>query len=418
MRVLAINPGSTSTKIAFFRDGEPLMVNDIRHTREELSGFARVWDQLELRTRAVEQALAKAGLRNETADAVIGRGGLLAPMQGGTCAVEAPMLRDLERARRGEHPCNLGAPIAKAFADRWNVPAYITDPVVTDEMDDAARLTGLPAIRRRSLFHALNQRAAARQACRRLGRDYADSRLVVVHMGGGVSIGAHRLGRVVDVVNALDGEGPFSAERTGALPLLPVLDLLEKGETDIPTLRRTIQRHGGFFAHLGTNDLREVERRIDTGDETARQVFDAYVWNIAKHAWSMAAPLMVGGPEVGSPEVGDTEVGALEMGTPDGGTPKVGTPKVSGSDVGGPEVSGPEVGGSEVGGAAASAPRVDAVVLTGGMAFSQRLVDILAQRLSPLAKVVTVPGEEEMNALDAAARRALSGEDPVGSYAP
>lgn len=357
-RVLAINPGSTSTKVAFFEDGQPLLVRDVRHSRQELSGYARVWDQLPKRLEAVDRELGQAGLSETQPHAVIGRGGLLAPMPGGTYAVNDAMLAELEQAARGEHPCNLGAPMARAHARRWKVPAYITDPVVTDELDEAARLTGLPQISRRSLFHALNQRAAARQACERLGQDYADARLVVVHMGGGISIGAHRRGRVVDVVNALDGEGPFSAERTGTLPLLPLLDMLEQGRTDIPTLRATIQRGGGIYAHLGTNDLRAVEERMEQGDDTARRVFEAYVWNVAKHAWSMAAPLL----------------------------------------------------------ADAFGQHVDGVVLTGGMAHSQRLTELLEERLSALAPVVVIPGEEEMNALDAAARRVLCGTEEAREY--
>lgn len=350
-RILAINPGSTSTKAVLFEDGAPLRTVEITHPAAELARHATVMDQLEFRLAGVRGELGEPG----PLDAVVGRGGFLAPIPGGAYAVGEAMLGDLRQARYGEHASNLGAFMALEFARAANCPALVVDPVVTDELMDEARLTGLPEIQRRSVFHALGQRGSAREAARRLGLDYERGRFIVAHMGGGVTVGAHRLGRVADVTNGIDGEGPFTPERSGALPIVPLLDMIERGEKTPAELRRAVTRGSGLLAHLGTSDLRQAETRIAGGDDKARLVFDAMAYAIAKAIASMA-PALTG--------------------------------------------------------------HVDAVVLTGGMARSTRLTHALTRLTAFLGPVVVVTGVEEMAAMARGAALALEGKLPVQAYPP
>ena len=358
MSILVINPGSTSTKVALFKGGEPQAVEELQHSREELAGFPRVADQFDFRMRVIAGFLGKTGSDLKRIRAVVGRGGLLKPLEGGIYEVSDKMNDDLLSARYGEHPCNLGGVLALALARQWDVPAYVVDPVVTDEMMDKARLTGLPGLSRRSIFHALNQRGVARLVAERLGVEYEQSNFIVCHMGGGVSIGAHRRGRVVDVINALDGEGPFTPERTGSLPLVPVLDMVHSGERDYAELRTTILRQGGLAAHLGTNDPREVLARMVEGDDHAGLVFRAMAYGIARYIVSMAPAL------------------------------------VEGTD----------------------GPDLTAVILTGGLARSEALVGEISRQVGFLGPVEAVPGEVEMAALAAGAARALCGRESVRLY--
>ncbi|WP_272698698.1 butyrate kinase [Desulfovibrio sp. Fe33] len=358
MSILVINPGSTSTKVALFQDGGILAAEELQHSRADLAGFARVADQFDFRMRVVAEFLGKTGTDPKRIRAVAARGGLLRPLEGGVYAVSDAMAAHLFEARYGEHACNLGGLLALALSRQWNVPAYVVDPVVTDEMMDRARLTGLPGLERRSIFHALNQRGVARIVAGRLGVEYETANFIVCHMGGGVSIGAHRRGRVVDVINALDGEGPFTPERTGGLPLVPVLDMVHSGERGYDELRQTILSRGGLTAHLGTNDPREVLARMERGDEHAGLVFRAMTYGIARHIVSMA-PCLV-----------DDE-GCLDLA---------------------------------------------AVVLTGGLSRSRPLVEELSRQAGFLAPVEVVPGEVEMFALAEGASRALCGVEPVRTY--
>lgn len=358
MKIFVINPGSTSTKLAVYEDGQPVVSREYQHDKAELARFASVADQQDFRMAAIRETLAEAGVDTASIDGIAGRGGLLRPLEGGVYAVSDEMLHDLKEARYGEHPCNLGAVLAQELALEWDVPACIVDPVVTDEMADKARLTGLPSIERRSLFHALSQRGAARTASGRLGLLYDEANLLVCHMGGGISIGAHRRGRVVDVINALDGEGPFTPERSGGLPVIPAIDLVENGVMDATELKRTILREGGLFAHLGTNDPREVVRMMEQGDNGARLVFDAMAYSIAKHI-SLLAPALA-------------------------------------EDEGGVSV--------------------DAVVLTGGMARSEPLVQEIRRLTGFLGPVEVVTGDEEMASLAAGVSRVLSGEEEAKAY--
>ncbi|MUM77658.1 butyrate kinase [Pseudodesulfovibrio sp. F-1] len=358
MRVFVINPGSTSTRLALYEDDRPVLVRELRHHKAEIARFARVADQFRYRLAAVEAVLGEWKTDPADLDGVAGRGGLLRPLEGGVYIVSDEMLIDLESARHGEHACNLGAPLARELADRAGVEAYIVDPVVTDELAEVARFTGLPGIRRRSLFHALSQRGAARTAAARQGAGYDEADFIVCHMGGGISIGAHRRGRVVEVVNALDGEGPFSPERTGGLPLVPLLERIERGEGTPAEFRRMIQREGGLFAHLGTNDLREVLARMDQGDEPASMVFHALAYGVSRYIGSLAPVLADGSGRVA----------------------------------------------------------VAAVVLTGGLARSDRLVNEIKRMVGYLGPVEVVTGDEEMAALASGVGRVLRGEEQAKDY--
>ncbi len=429
MRILTINPGSTSTKVVLFVADQVEREVEIQHDKADLAGFVRVIHQLPFRLAAVRQALGIAGAPDgqmafvaedggscmsgtsegggglvasdagggpdakrcggfDTAedgggpkvqesgglgvlDAVVGRGGLLAPLPGGTYAVDEQMLDDLRSARHGEHSSNLGALMAVEFATASGCPAYVVDPIVTDELAPVARVTGLPEVERRSIFHALSQRGAAREAARRLCVRYEDENFIVAHLGGGISIGAHSRGRVVDVVNALDGEGPFSPERSGSIPVQSLLALIEKGTYTPADLRRTALTRSGLFGLLGVNDLRQVEAMIDGGDERAALVFSALVYNVAKYVASLA------------PVFGCADVSGRS------GTPGPG-------DV----------------------LPLRAVVLTGGMARSARLAEAVTARVAFLAPVVVVTGLEEMAVMAEGAARVLRGEAAVLHYRP
>ncbi|SMP48808.1 butyrate kinase [Desulfonatronum zhilinae] len=354
--ILTINPGSTSTKVVLFQDLEPTLSREVQHSKAELAGFPDVWSQFALRLEPILAVLDQAG--ENRLDAVVGRGGLLAPLPGGVYRIDAQMLGDLRLRRFGEHPCNLGAPLALEIAQRCGGQALIVDPVVTDELCPEARLTGLPRIRRRSTFHALSQRGAAREAARRLGVDYENGKFIVAHLGGGISIGAHRRGRVVDVTNALDGEGPMSPERSGALPILPLLRLLEDGVMDIPDLRRAVLREGGLFAHLGTNDFREIEEIVRQGDAGAKSVVAAFIYATAKHVASLL-PVLV---------------------TTNDPSP------------------------------------LDAIVLAGGLAHSALLARELTARLAPWARIEVVLGLTEARVMAESALAALEGRVEVQDY--
>ncbi len=358
-RVLVINPGSTSTKLALYRDEAEVWAEEIGHGKAELAALGRPMAQEDFRRRAVAGVLAAKGVTPGDLDAVVGRGGLLHPIPGGTYRVNAAMIEDLRSCRYGEHASNLGAILAEDLAAAFGVPAFVVDTVVTDELREVARVTGHPAIRRRSIFHALSQRAAARNAAERLGIAYESGKFLVAHMGGGISIGAHDRGRVVDVVNALDGEGPMSPERSGALPPIPVLDLIESGQTTIERLKRVILTEGGLTAHLGVNDLRLAEARSASGDEAAARVVSAMAYGVAKAVCSLAPALMV----------------------EDGGL-------------------------------------IDAVVLTGGLARSPSFSAAVGRLLSFLAPVLVAADAGELAAMAAGAERVLAGRETARDYRP
>ena len=350
--ILCINPGSTSTKLAVFQNDQELFDASLSHSAVELGRFSRIIDQKDFRTRLVLDFLKKNDFDMAELSAVVGRGGLLPPLESGTYRVNDGMLAYLQQST-WEHASNLGAMIADAIARPVGIPAFIVDPVVVDEMDDLARVTGLPEIKRISIFHALNQKAAAREAARKLGKSYAECNLVVAHLGGGISVGAHQQGRVVDVNNALNGDGPFSPERAGSLPSWPLIEWVLSGELSRSELKKRITGRGGVVAHLGTNDMREVEKRVDANDKQAEFILRAMAYAVAK------------------------EIGAMST---------------------------------------VMAGRLDAVVLTGGIAFDKRLVGWIRERTDYLAPAIILPGENEMRSLALGGLRVLNGEETAWEW--
>lgn len=351
-RILTINPGNTSTKFGVFQGEEPVLLETVRHSHEELAVFPRVADQFEFRLNMVTRAVEQAGVSLDSLSAVVGRGGLLKPLAGGTYRVNLAMVEDLTAATRGEHASNLGAIIAFCLAERLNIPAFIVDPVSVDEMDEVARLSGLPELPRKSQSHALNMKAVARKVAREMGRKYEEVNLVLAHLGSGISVSPHRRGRMVDVNNALN-EGPFSPERTGGLPAAELVRLCYSGKYTADQMMAKVIGSGGMFAYLGTKDMQEAVARAEAGDDQAALVLDAMAYQVAKEIGAMAAVL---------------------------------------------------------------AGEVDRVVLTGGMAYARYLTDRIIRRVKFIAPVVVVPGEEELPSLAQGALRVLRGEEEAKNY--
>jgi butyrate kinase len=351
--ILVLNPGSTSTKISLFTGEDETLSDVLRHAVGDLAGHTRIVDQTPFRRAAIDNFLSTNSIDVTSLAAVIGRGGLLHPVESGVYKVNNSMVADLSAGRYGEHASNLGAILAQAIAVAAGCPAFIADPVVVDEMDDIARVSGLPELPRRSIFHALNQKSAAREAASRLGREYEDINAIVAHMGGGCSVGAHCRGRVVDVNNALDGEGPFSPERAGTLPAGQLIELALSGEYSLGELKKMLNGRGGLVAYCGTNDLEEVAERIRSGDAEAETVFRAMAYQISKEIAAHGATF---------------------------------------------------------------AGSVDVIVLTGGMAYDEALVTEIRRRVGYLARVEVIPGEREMVALTRAALSVLSGRVTAKEY--
>lgn len=354
--ILVINPGSTSTKLALYDDEALRFRESIDHSADAemlKAGFA---EQVPLRLALVEHALKSHQVEPAQLSAVVGRGGMLHPLPGGVYRINEAMRDDLVTTRYGDHASGIGSILAYDIAKPLGIPALTADPVVVDELHWPARYSGLPDMPRISIFHALNQKAVARRYARDTARAYKDLNLIVAHMGGGVSIGAHRRGDVIDVANAFDGEGPFSAERTGSLPIGSLIRLCYSGRFDSEqALRRYLIGNGGLQAYLGTKDAREVDRRIEAGDEEARRVLYAMCYQIMK--------------EIGSLYV------VLEG-------------------------------------------KVDAILLTGGMAYDPFITEWLTEGVGMLAEVRVYPGENELEALRDSALAALSGEEPIKDYQP
>ena len=352
MKILVINPGSTSTKIAVYHDERPILVQSIRHSMEDLVKFPRIIDQFEFRKDLVLKTLQEDGIPFEF-DAIVGRGGLLKPIPGGVYEVNDAMLNDMMHALR-PHACNLGCIIAAELAVTLpGCRAFIADPGVVDELDELARINGSPLMPRITIWHALNQRAIARRYAKERGLRYEDLNLIVCHLGGGISVGAHLKGRAIDVPNALDGEGPFSPERAGTLPAGDLIDLCFSGKYTQADLKKQVCGKGGLAAHLGTTDIPAIEQRIREGDAHAELVLNAMIYQVAK-----------------------------------------------------------SIGGAAV----ALYGKVEAILLTGGMAHSVYITSRLSERVSFLAPVHIYPGEDELEALALNALGALRGELPVREY--
>ena len=289
MKVLVINPGATSTKVAVFEEEQELLKKSIVHTAQELEGFDRVIDQAEFRQRAVLEAVAEGGFRLEDFDAVCGRGGLYRPIPSGTYAVSDRVMQDVEQAPYGEHPSNLGAYLARRIGDLVGIPAFFVDPVCVDEMTEVAHVSGFAEFRRLSQFHALNQKSVGRKAARRLGKSYEEARLIVCHLGGGVSVAAHDHGRVVDVFNVKD-EGAMGMDRGGGLPVNQLIDYCYAGRSR-EEVKRTLGRRSGMLSYVGTTDFREICARVVSGDERFTAAYRALVYQLAKDIGAMAAVL-------------------------------------------------------------------------------------------------------------------------------
>ena len=354
-KILAINPGSTSTKISLFQDDEEVWSGKLKHSKEELADFDHIFDQYEFRKGVIKSQLEEAGISITDLDAVVGRGGLVYPIEGGTYQVDDRLIEDLRKGVQGEHVSNLGAPIAREIAKAAGCPSFIVDPVVVDEMEPLARFSGHPDIPRKSILHALNQKAVARKAASDLGEDYSDLNLIVVHLGGGISVGAHCRGRIIDVNNALNGEGPFTPERSGGRPVGDLVDLCFSGRRSHKEIKRMIKGAGGIVAYLGTNDMLKVEKEIEKGNERFELVYRAMAYQIAK------------------------EVGALST--------------VFRGDV-------------------------DAIVLTGGIAYDRTFIKWVTRRVDFISRVMVYPGESEMESLALGALRVIRGDEEPKVYSP
>jgi len=352
-KILVINPGSTSTKVALFANKNLLFEKKIQHSTEELSVFSKINDQFEFRRKIILNFLKEKNINLSSLDAIVGRGGLLRPIPSGTYRVNKQMIEDLKNSKRGEHASNLGGILAYSIAEELSIPAYIVDPVVTDEMEPIARISGMPEISRISVLHALNQKTIARKAADDLGKKYEKTNLIVAHLGGGISVGIHSQGKVIDVNNALNGEGPFAPERSGGLPVGALVDLCFSGKFSREEIMKKIVGKGGLVAYLNTNDIREVLKRIEQGDQYAKLILEAMAYQVAK------------------------EIGA---------------------------------------GATVLKGQVDAIILTGGIAYNSEFIELIKDRISFLSLVMVYPGEEEMTALCEGALRVLRGEEVEKIY--
>lgn len=352
IKSLIINPGSTSTKIGVFEDETLLFEETLRHSTEEISQYASIVDQKDFRKKIITDLLAEKNFDIKTLNVVVGRGGMLKPIPGGTYAVTDELLHDLKIGFQGQHASNLGGILAREIGDEIGVPSYIVDPVVVDELAPVARYSGVPELPRTSVFHALNQKAVAKRYAKESGKPYEELRLIVVHMGGGVSVGAHEGGRIVDVFNALDGDGAFSPERAGAVPSGALIKMCFSGKYTEKEVYSKIVGKGGFNAYLGTNDMREVNKMAAV-DEKAAAVKEAFLYQIAKDMGSMACVLK---------------------------------------------------------------GKVDQIILTGGIAYNADVVEALKDMAGFIAPFTVYPGEDELLALAQGALRVLNGEEQPMVY--
>jgi butyrate kinase len=346
--ILAINPGSTSTKIAVFQGTKELFLKNIKHTFDDLSGFKMISEQYEFRKSIILKELESAGFKLKQFAMVVGCGGLVKPIISGVYEVNDALVHDLRVGVQGQHASNLGGLIASDIAQSLpSARAFIADPVVVDELQPLARITGHPLFERTSIFHALNQKAIARQYAKSISRPYEELNLIVAHLGGGISVGAHCKGRVIDVNQALHGEGPFSPERSGTLPVGALVTLCFSGEYTEEQIKKMITGKGGYVAYLGTNDAYEVEKRANSGDEKAAFIQEAMAYQVSK------------------------EIGALST---------------------------------------VLKGEIDAILLTGGIAYGKPFVESVSERVKHLAPIFVYPGEDEMRALAMNGLMLLKGE--------
>lgn len=352
-RILAINPGSTSTKLAVYERDNTLFETSLRHTQEELLPFSSVMEQYAFRKKLILNQLQQHEIEVTSLYAVVGRGGLLRPMRSGTYPINERMLHDLRIGVNGAHASNLGGLIAYEIAATLGIPAYIVDPPVVDEMREIARLSGMPEIQRESRFHTLNHKMAGNKAAQRLGKKYAQCRLVIAHMGGGISVTAHEYGRAVDTNNSVDSEGSYTPERAGTLPVAALMRMCFSGEYTLEDMKRKTVGGGGLLAYLGTNDAKEIVRRIQDGDTYAKLVYEGLGYQVSK------------------------EIGAY---------------------------------------ATVLKGNVDAVCLTGGLAHDAYLTGYIIEMVEYIAPVMVFPGEDELRALVDGVLRVLDGEEEPQNY--
>lgn len=353
VKSLIINPGSTSTKIGVFEDETLLFEETLRHSTEEIAQYASIVDQKDFRKNIIVNLLKEKDFDINSLNMVVGRGGMLKPIPGGTYAVSDDLLEDLKIGKQGQHASNLGGILAREIGDSIGVPSYIVDPVVVDELEPISRYSGVPELPRTSVFHALNQKAVAKRYAKEQGKDYTALNLIVVHMGGGVSVGAHKTGKVIDVFNALDGDGAFSPERAGAVPSGALIKMCFSGQYTEKEVYKKICGNGGFNAYCGTNDMRDVDKMADEGDEKAAEVRAAFIRQVAKDIGSMACVLE---------------------------------------------------------------GRVDQIIVTGGIAYDKVVVEGLKQQAGWIAPMTIYPGEDELLALVQGGLRVLNGEEKAMVY--
>ncbi|OOM78543.1 butyrate kinase 2 [Clostridium puniceum] len=350
-RILVINPGSTSTKIAIYDDNTPAFVESIEHTSEELKNYETIASQYDMRKNLIMDALEKHGIEKESLTAVAARGGLLPPVKSGAYEVNEDMVWQLTYAPQNEHASNLGAIIADSIGREINVPAYIYDPVTVDELEPIARITGLPGIERKGMGHNLNMRAAAMKYSQEVNKPYKELSLIVVHLGGGITMSLHKGGKMIDMIS--DDEGSFSPERAGGLPAYQVIKMATSGEEDYNALMKKVRTQGGLMGYFGVTDTRIVLGKAEQGDEKAALVGEAMAHNVAKN------------------------IGKLSV-----------------------VVRG----------------KVDAIILTGGIAYSEKFTNWIKERVEFISKVVVLPGENEMEALALGTLRVLKGEEKANVF--
>ena len=353
IKSLIINPGSTSTKIGVFEDETLLFEETLRHSTEEIAQYASIVDQKDFRKEIIVNLLNEKNFDINSLNMVVGRGGMLKPIPGGTYAVTDDLLEDLKIGKQGQHASNLGGILAREIGDSIGVPSFIVDPVVVDEMMPIARYSGVPELPRTSVFHALNQKAVAKRYANETGKAYTDLNLIVVHMGGGVSVGAHKNGRVIDIFNALDGDGAFSPERAGSVPSGALVKMCFSGKYTEKEVYKKLVGNGGFNAYMGTNDMRDVEKAVLTGDKNAEEIRDAFILQVAKDMGSMACVL-------------------------DG--------------------------------------KVDQIIVTGGIAYDKGVVAGLKERAEWIAPFTVYPGEDELLALVQGGLRVVNGVEEAMKY--
>ena len=353
VKSLIINPGSTSTKIGVFEDETLLFEETLRHSTEEIAQYASIVDQKDFRKKIITDLLKEKDFDIKSLGMVVGRGGMLKPIPGGTYAVTDDLLEDLKIGKQGQHASNLGGILAREIADEIGVPSYIVDPVVVDELAPVARYSGVKELPRTSVFHALNQKAVAKRYAKEAGKSYDSMNLIVVHMGGRVSVGAHEKGKVIDVFNALDGDGAFSPERAGAVPSGALIKMCFSGEYTEKEVYSKIVGKGGFNSYLGTNDMRNVIKMIEEGNEEAKAMFDAFIFQVTKDIGSMACVLN---------------------------------------------------------------GKVDQIIVTGGIAYNAKVIENLKEKAGWIAPFTVYPGEDELLALVQGGLRVLNGEEKAMEY--